>query len=238
MSFRNLSVRTFLLFSLFLAGPAFAEIMIPPAGLNVGDQYRLFFMTSGERDGTSANIEDYNAFVQSHVESSPQLAALDLEWNAVLSTETVDARDNTGTNPEVDGEGVPIYMVSGERVARNYVGLWDFEFGPKMNVDEFGNFTPFDDDADSVGGIGVVVWTGTMIGGVAATGFTLGSTEPVVGEAVGGGVIGFGTGSDDANELHHVYGMSGVITVPEPLLHFCWLLFVPLCLRRTFKNRT
>lgn len=200
--------------------------MIPPAGLSSGDQYRLFFMASGERDGTSTDIEDYNDFVQSHVDKSPKLAALGLEWNAVLSTATVDARDNTGTNPEVDGEGVPVYMINGELLARNYVGLWDFEMSPRMNVDEFGNFTPFDDDADSVGGIGVVTWTSTMIGGVAARGFTLGSAEPIVGEAVGGGVIGFGTGSDDAEEVHHVYWMSGVITVPEPGSSAFWLVCV------------
>ena len=149
----------------------------------------------------------------------------------------MDARDNTGTNPEVDGEGVPIYMVNGELLARNYVGLWDFEFGPRMNVDEFGNFTPLDDDADSIGG-GVAAWTGTLIEGVAAPNRTLGTARPRVGNATIGGAIGFGTGRDDADSLHHVYGMSGVITVPEPLFHSCWLLLVPLCLRRTFQEQT
>ena len=236
MSFRNLSARTFLLLSLFLAGPAFAEIMIPPAGLKNGDQYRLFFMTSGERDGTSTKIEDYNAFVQSHVDSSPELAALGMEWKAVASTPTVAARDNTGTNPEVDGEGVPIYMLNGELLGRNYLGLWDHEMSPRMNVDEFGNFTPFDDDASAVG-VGVVVWTGTLPGGFSTT-RGLGTPQPRVGEATNGGTIGFGTSSDDPEIPHHLYGMSSVITVPEPLFRSCWLLFVPLCLRRTFKNRT
>jgi hypothetical protein len=71
----------------------------------VGDQYRLIFITSTTTDATSADIATYNAFVQG-VAAAAGLG--DATWNMVGSTVTVDARDNTGTNPFTDGVGVPI----------------------------------------------------------------------------------------------------------------------------------
>ena len=40
-----------------------ATIVTLPTGLNPGDQYRLVFLTSTERNATSSDIAVYNAFV-------------------------------------------------------------------------------------------------------------------------------------------------------------------------------
>ena len=73
---------------LSLGRQAAAEIIIPPPDLRPADQYRLIFLTSGIRDATSTDIEDYNAFVQQHANASPELAALGVEWKAAASTAT------------------------------------------------------------------------------------------------------------------------------------------------------
>lgn len=70
-----------------------------PTGLNPGDQYRLVFATSTTRDATSSNIADYNAFVTGVADSVPELLLLGTTWTAIASTASVDARDNTSTNP-------------------------------------------------------------------------------------------------------------------------------------------
>ena len=47
-----------------------------PTSLNVGDQYRLVFVTSAVRDATSTNIADYIAFVSGVANGQAELAAL------------------------------------------------------------------------------------------------------------------------------------------------------------------
>lgn len=216
--FRKLSAQlmTAIVINMLLS-PAIAEVISQPAGLMPGDQYRLFFMTSGERDATSTDIEDYDAFVQHHADRSPVLAALGLNWKAVVSTPTVAARDNTGTNPEVDGDGVPIYLINGELLGRHNSGLWEHEISPSMHVNEFGDFTPSDEDPILDG---VLVWTGLLAGRTPGPGEAfqpLGTSRPAIGQATTGGLIGFTTASSEAANQHHMYAMSPVITVPEPV---------------------
>ena len=107
------------------AGAAQAFILVPP-DLNPGDQYRLVFITDGETNPGSTDIADYNAFVTGDVEGSlleMELtdAGLTTDWFAIASTEAVDAIDNTSTT----GTGVPIYLITGERIADDYLDLWD-----------------------------------------------------------------------------------------------------------------
>jgi len=89
-----------------------------------GAPYRLAFVTSASTDGLSSNIADYNAFVNSVASSVPELAMLGNRWKAIVSTDSVDARDNTDTNPASD-PGVPIYLVDGSLLAMDNADLWD-----------------------------------------------------------------------------------------------------------------
>jgi hypothetical protein len=100
------------------------QVNVCPAGLNPGDQYRLAFVTSTQRDATSSDIADYNTFVQNVAGSVTDLANLGASWTAIASTSTVDARDNTNTNP-ASGPGVPMYNLAGQRIAAGNPELWD-----------------------------------------------------------------------------------------------------------------
>ncbi len=127
-----------------IAGP-----ITVPTGLNPGDQYRLAFLTSKVRDATSASIADYNAFVTAAANAVPELLALGTTWTAIASTVTVDARDNTNTNPNT-AVGVPIYLLNDTLLVNDNADLWDGSIGVPLGVDETGSVPPFS-----------LVWTGT-----------------------------------------------------------------------------
>ena len=117
-----------------LGGISNAWAITPPIGLNAGDQYRLAFVTSTERDGLSANIADYNAHVTAAASGVPELLALGTTWRAIASTAVVAARDNTNTNP--DETGVPIYLLNGVQLASGNADLWDGTISVPLDVDE------------------------------------------------------------------------------------------------------
>jgi hypothetical protein len=120
-----LQTRRYLLIFVFLVlcAPAAAVPITVPTSLNPGDEYRLAFVTSAERNGASSAIASYNAFVTSMANTQPALASLGTTWKAIGSTATVDARDNTGTNPVVDGAGVPIFLLNDTLLANDNFDL-------------------------------------------------------------------------------------------------------------------
>ena len=146
-----------------------ADVNLDPPSLAVSDQYRLLFLTSGTGDATSTNIEDYNRFVTNAASASPLLAPLNTNWYAIGSTATVDARDNTRTNPEV-ARGVPIFLLDGTKIADSNADLWDMSIDAPINRTE----------TDTVITSSIAVFTGTNSLG-AASGGPLGSSAPAAG---------------------------------------------------------
>ena len=205
-----------------------AKTIIPPPDLSPGDQYRLLFMTSGTRDATSTEIEDYNAFVQQYADASPELAALEVNWQAVVSTPTVAARDNTGTNPEIFGEGYPIYRVDGELVDQSYAALWNNEMTGLLNITEFGEPFPFDPRSN-----GVETWSGSHWDGRISPD-ALGTANPGTGTATIGGFLAWSNSVASADAAYHIIGMSDLLAVPvpEPTFHISWLLLLTIRRRR------
>ncbi len=133
-------------------------------GLGVGNQYRLMFRTSLTFDATSPNIADYNTFVTIVANANATLAALGTTWMAVGSTTTVDARDNTNTNPLTE-TGVPIYLLDGAtKIADNNADLWDGTIDAFINRNENGDLHT-----------GGSVFTGTQADGTAFATGELGS---------------------------------------------------------------
>jgi hypothetical protein len=193
-------------------GAAQAALVVVPTGLNPGDQYRLVFVTDGTRDATSTNINDYNTFVTNEVTGSALATQLTtagftpsaITWKAIGSTDSVAARDNTGTNPS--STGVPIYLIDGNRVANNNADLWDGSI--LTGIDR----TP----QESVGFF--FVWSGTSDDGtVSAWGGALGSNGAIVG--VAGAFLGSGwinESGKSGSEEYRFYGISTVLTVPTP----------------------
>ncbi len=118
----------------------------------VGDQYRLAFFSSATTQATSTNITTYNAFVQGLADAAGLGGGT---WRIIGSTETVVARDNTGTNPGVDGTGVGIFLVDGAtKIADSNNDLWDGSLDAALYVDENGTPGTYSD-----------VWTGSNADG-------------------------------------------------------------------------
>jgi hypothetical protein len=185
-----------------------------PTDLNVGDTYRLVFVTSTTRDALSSNINDYNAFVNGVAAGVPELAALGTTWKAIGSTASIDARDNTGTNPV--NTGVPIYRLDDTRIADNNADLWNATIAAALNTNESGaTVNP------------TVVWNGSNwdgIGwGVWALGGTSGLSEYGMSSILTQGWVN--SGLNNSSLQAPLYAMSDVLTVvpePSPLILAAW----------------
>ncbi len=106
----------------------------------VGDGYRFAFHTSTTTTASSTDIGTYNAWVQFLANASPLgIGANDgVAWKAIGSTDQVDARDNTSTNPTVES-GHAIFLLDGSTmVASDYADLWDGEVQNAINLTELG----------------------------------------------------------------------------------------------------
>ena len=134
------------------------------SSLQPGDQFRLVFVSSDTRDATSTNIGDYNNFVDGIAAASPGLNAFlsnnvvlptsgnpaDFAWTAIASTSTTSAINNTGTSGT---GGFPIFRLDGEKVADDYVDLWDGSLDNAIELTENNSF------------LSSYVWTGTQPNG-------------------------------------------------------------------------
>lgn len=130
---RNKTVLALAVMSLAVFAAAAQAEIIGPLG---GGPYRLAFVGSVHHNAVSPDIADYNA----HMQGLADAAGLgDVTWNVIGSTEAVAARDNTGTNPAVDGVGVPIYLVDGiTKVADDNADLWDGDIDHIIDQTETG----------------------------------------------------------------------------------------------------
>ena len=197
-------------FALLLAAPLLAWLLVAPAGaapivvptgLNPGDPYRLVFVTSTGRSAFSSDIADYNAFVTAAANAVPELLALGTTWTAIASTPSVDARDNTGTNPG-GGSGDPIYNTNDQLVATGNPDLWDGAIAVPILYDENGNVRSSN------------VWACTLTDGTGAPG--LGSCGGV-GRSFESNARWINFGSQSASTQNPLYGISGtLIATPEP----------------------
>ncbi|MCX6872243.1 MAG: hypothetical protein NTW21_00310 [Verrucomicrobia bacterium] len=147
-----------------------AQVTVPQ-GLKADDRYRLVFVTSTKTWGWSGadpaapmTIADYNAFATRTATAVPALAALNTTWHAIVTAKpadgpTVIARTNTQTDPAKDGNGVPIYNLTGALVANNNSDLWDGTIQNPIDMTELGTSPP------DLGGGNFLVWTGSTSSG-------------------------------------------------------------------------
>ena len=214
---------------LALAPTAQATLTVPTDGYT--GPYRLVFATSSHpMADSSRTMTDFNADVTTAAGLITELAALGTTWTAIASTPTVDARDNSDTNPS--STGIPIYTTSGLRIADDNADLWD---GPIQNP-------IFLDDGTSAGNLtggnpySDYTWTGSNANGTGASSgdgrqlSTDGNLRVSRGGRIDSGWIsGVSINSADTRGAR-LYGMSGVITnVPEPSdLAFTWIHLDPV----------
>ena len=157
-----------LLVLFFLPLAATAAPITEPTSLSPGSNYRLAFLTTGAITAASSNIDTYNNFVTSQANAQAELATLGADWFAIGSTSSVDARDNTGTNPS--STGVPIFLLNDTKLADNNADLWNGSIDVALNVLRDGSVSAE-----------VIVWTGTNGIGVASN--YLGFATPAHGKS-------------------------------------------------------
>ena len=140
---------------------------LKPAEIGGGASFRLLFVTSTRRDGTSSNIGEYNSFVQGRANAGhTAIKGFSSQFRALISTPTVNARDNTATTHTNANRGVPIYWLgvdamgnfNGAKVADDYADFYDGGWDSNTPTNELGN------RFDSVIGPGQVI-TGSQSDG-------------------------------------------------------------------------
>lgn len=141
--------------------------------------------------------------------SITELSELEIGWSAVVSTSTINARDNTGTRPSVAGGsvGVPIYLVNGARLVNSYDDLWDGSIDVAFDVTESG---------DTVTSGTLLVGTGTQIDGTVFPGRPMGASFPEIGilSSTAGNWIRFDASLPETQR--RIYAISDVIELPIP----------------------
>ena len=134
--------------------PATSDLI--PDGTAIGEGFRLLFVTSNKRDATSTDIDDYNRHVQSRAKSHghEDIRPYSSQFQALASTEAVNARDNTATDPDDDGPGEEIWWLDGPKAADDYRDFYDNTWDHQNpGREEDGDEVDFEDEDK--------VWTGT-----------------------------------------------------------------------------
>ncbi len=200
-----------------------------------GGDFRLLFLTQGTRDATSADIADYDAFVQASASGSHAGGAHSAVrpyaslFKAVASTATVNARVHTGmdwSNPsDLDA---PIHWLNGPQVMSGSTLFWIT--GNKIA------WSPSDRrNAAGVAPTGSVlnsrVWTGTDNGQVIPNG-GLGASDGTAysgSASITGETSHFWRHSENpTSDLLPLYGVSPVFRVlPAPALNAAGSVDVP-----------
>ena len=202
-----------------------------PDSLPKEGRYRLVFVTSTTRDGLSSEVDEYNDFVQSVADASDVTGPLGLEWKALVSTETVDARDNIEVNPLIY-EITPIYLLDGRSATGRIpetnelatsANLFAFDGrGARpigLNITENATILPVNPPPFTDIG-GAVVHTGTLGNGAASQFDALGGppNRGRGGDAYLSGDGAYQWVSYDLTAPAHFYAVSEVFSVPEPSL--------------------
>ena len=173
-----------------------------PAGLQAGDSFQLMFVSRTARDAQSANIGDYNEFVNAVADSAgigPSSAGV--IWFAVASTTAVDARDNATVH-------APVYNMQGELLALNSADMWDGSLAHAVNYDEHAvEIISFH-----------MAWTGSHRDGTGLTGRELGAFPSSEFGDLKRSDFGWIENSNGSPLVqHHLYALSEPLqVVPEP----------------------
>ncbi|MFU8893017.1 MAG: Ig-like domain-containing protein [Luteolibacter sp.] len=112
-----------------------------------GDRFRMVFVSStnlNPRDttfpsafGSWNSIDTWNAEAQSFANNAVGQDLSGASWKVLGSTSTVNARDNTKTNPAVHGSGHPIVLIDGKTiVASDFTELWGGEIWDSITLTE------------------------------------------------------------------------------------------------------
>ena len=130
---------------------------LKPSGIKPGESFRLLFVTSTNTQAADSTIGPYNTIVQQRASDSgadATIRGMSGQFRALISTPTVDARDNTATT----GTGVPIYWLNGAKVADDYADFYDGNWDSNAPKNQLGN-----------NAANIAVWTGSKRDGTGAS---------------------------------------------------------------------
>ena len=176
-----------------------------PGDFKVGDEFRLLFVTSNRRNAQPSDIAKYNKFVQDAAASGHTgIQDYSSLFRALGSTTSIDARDNTATNRNKDGQGEEIWWLNGPKAADDYAdfynGSWDHR---DPGRDQNGAVHDF--PAGTAG----TVWTGSQSNGQGDSGNELGaSTVTAAKPSSGSGHEINGATVASRNSSKPLYGLS------------------------------
>ena len=201
-----------------------------PEDVDVGDQFRVAYVTHGGTDATSGDVAHYDALVQYEAAQEYNdrfIRSIASEFKAVVCTETVDARTHTGMT---DNLGVPVHWLDGglDDLPTLIAGSYGAFYGGGWVNREYGaivtgNSTEFNGNE--------MIWTGCDAQGVAHPDAHMGSTmgmvaagTPAYRNVLGDldssefaplGPVNVETGyvSDKIDRLRGIYAISPVFTV-------------------------
>ena len=107
---------------------------LKPTGLAVGAKFRLLFLSSTKRDGSSSDIATYNTFVQDRAAAGhADIRTYSTGFRALGCTADTDAQDNTKTTYTTTDKGVPIYWLNGAKAADQYEDFYDGSWDDEAN---------------------------------------------------------------------------------------------------------
>ena len=185
-----------------------------PTGIDIGDSFRLLFVTSGVSSAVSSNIVDYNTFVQDQANAATgngaPIATFSGEFRALISTPDVDARDNTATTVKTSPDpDAPIYWLNGAQVASNYADFYDgfWDFNANSNVARNQNGDTFTNSN---------VWTGSNNNGTKEAGNAAGNPTVRAGFYGNAGFVIRGP-TIIRTQPFPLYALSPILTVQDAL---------------------
>lgn len=180
-----------------------AQVTTLPSSLLFGQKYYLAFVTSGSISGTSANVADYDAFVQAqaNLNGLGTISGVPVTWKALVSTPSISAFNHLGISGST-----PIFRLNDVQIASGSSDLWDGNLSAALNVDQFGTTLTSG-----------TAWTGTQDNGLAYPGLELGSSTPIFGGPNATTAPWLVSGSGTNSNTFRVYAFSQeLIAVPEP----------------------
>ena len=117
---------------------------LKPNAVGAGETFRLMFLSTTTRNGSSTDIADYNTHVQAAAAAGrAEIRPYSADFTAIGSTAAVNARDNTQTGST--HTDAPIYWVhtgqSRGAVADNYADFYDGTWGNTTVRNQSGSST-------------------------------------------------------------------------------------------------
>jgi len=191
---------------LAVAQPHANALTLQPTGLGPGDTYQLVFVTAAKTNATPPDINTYNDFVQTQANNADigidsTAFGFDVTWKAIISTETVNARDNAVVQATV-------FNLNDQRVADDYNDMWDGDIDNPILYDEGGQ------------DVYERVWTGSLSYGQRhALSYYAGFVDKVF-TGYSGSYIGswiFSGKPQHYTSSYSLYALSQAITVPGPI---------------------